>query len=105
MAEVKAIWGHDFDDFSGKQYKCPVCHDCKEPISVNGKCISCGNTAILDDEMKHWFEIRTGIRYEFWDCMNCGEKKMYVRMRKNRRTRDWEAASGKCENCGCIFIV
>lgn len=106
---MKAIWDEDYDSRTDSIYKRPCCPECREPIGLYGKdkyrCYNCGEVVeVTDPEMRKWFNDRSLIKYVYQECRGCGGtmKVMYVR---NNATLEWQAAQGKCAECGLSFIV
>lgn len=110
---AKAEWITEYDMHEDACYQHPG-HICGHWGGVPGfvhedgkcRCVNCHEVLEITDEMKKWFEDRSGVKTEMQDCFACGGKGcVEVTMRKNYVTLEWCTAYGKCRECGARFIV
>ena len=108
---MEAIWGLDYDLATDKCYNRPCCPECEAPVwkEDDGKyrCVSCGDEIdVTDPDMIRWIDDRNVSKVEVEDCFVChGKQCVETHYRKNHITLEWQAAWGKCNNCGSRFIV
>lgn len=119
---MKAIWGSDYDFRNDKIYRCPCCPECNEPIGEyedGYRCFSCQKKTELDEDMKEWFAERSGTKVEYTDCtiftfkdkreshtIGCGGKDTYKNVYvRDKVTKKWRWAWGKCEKCGQVSLT
>lgn len=115
---MRATWILEYDFRTDKCYKRPGCPECEEPIGKDDdgkyRCYSCGAEISPDKHMLKWFKKREETKTEIEDCIKCkkepvmgcgGKKCVEVHYRRNPVTLQWEVASGKCKQCGRMFIV
>ena len=117
---MNAVWLTDYDWRTDKNYYCPCCPECKEPIWKHEdgeyRCPSCGEVISINARMQKWLKLREETKTEYLDCpkftakdgiiSGCdGKRCVKTRYMRNPVTLEWQACWGKCSVCGRIFIV
>ena len=117
---MNAVWLTDYDWRTDKNYDCPCCPECQEPIWKHEdgqyRCLSCGEVISIDEKMQEWFKAREETKTEYLDCpkitldngmsRGCnGKNCVETHYMRNPVTLEWQTCGGKCVICGYQFIV
>lgn len=104
---IKAKWLLDYDMHTDSNYLRPTCPVCETPIfETDGMCRCCDKPRELDKEMTEWIADMNETKEESGQyCFKCDKNTMTIVYHRNHVTREFLPGHGKCDSCGCRFIV
>lgn len=108
----EAVRGLGYDIHTDSCYTIPECPKCGGPLFIDeddiGKVVECGCGRMIripdTDWTRKYVEDFTGEKVEEMPCLTDGCDGV-MKVKKVKRSGEWQTAGGQCEKCGAWFIV